>query len=192
MADHHSSSPVRVNRAPVLTLWAAIVAERLGHPPETALSLASAVAGTAARAKARRLGIDEEPKAAQEGEDGHRPTPRQTVRLLGREVPVTRGEDGVLLAAEGDGKAASPAGVRNYVARAFGNRLDEVRQVMEALAASLEPEELNRVGFRLYEHFRPEVPEGVHGWGARGELRLERIRQAGDHASADRGRPPAT
>ena len=55
MAD--ASAPLRVNRAPVLTLWAAVVAERLGHPPDTALSLAGAVAGTAARAKARRLGI---------------------------------------------------------------------------------------------------------------------------------------
>ena len=52
--------PIKVNRAPVLTLWAAVVAERLGHPPDTALSLASAVAGTAARAKARRLGITKE------------------------------------------------------------------------------------------------------------------------------------
>jgi len=29
--------PIRVNRAPVLTLWATVVAERLGYPPETAL-----------------------------------------------------------------------------------------------------------------------------------------------------------
>jgi hypothetical protein len=54
------TATIKVNRAPVLTLWAAVVAERLGHPPDTALSLASAVAGTAARAKARRLGIAEE------------------------------------------------------------------------------------------------------------------------------------
>jgi len=27
--------PIRVNRAPVLTLWATVVAERLGYPPET-------------------------------------------------------------------------------------------------------------------------------------------------------------
>ena len=51
---------------------------------------------------------------------------------------------------------------------------------MEALAASLPPEELNRVGFRLYERFRPEVPQGVEGWGAKGELRIERIVLAGD------------
>jgi hypothetical protein len=39
---------------------------------------------------------------------------------------------------------------------------------------------LERVGFRLYERFRPEVPEGVAGWGAKAELRIERIRHAGD------------
>jgi hypothetical protein len=48
--------PIRVNRAPVLTLWATVVAERLGNPPETALSLGRSVAGFSARAKARRLG----------------------------------------------------------------------------------------------------------------------------------------
>ena len=46
--------PVLVNRAPVLTLWAAVVAERLGHPADTALTLGATVAGTAAHAKARR------------------------------------------------------------------------------------------------------------------------------------------
>lgn len=46
---------------------------------------------------------------------------------------------------------------------------------MEALAATLQPEELNRVGFRLYERFRPDVPVGAEGWGAKGELRIERV-----------------
>ena len=32
-------------------------------------------------------------------------------------------------------------------------------------AASLPPDELSRVGFRLYERFRPDVPDGVEGWG---------------------------
>ena len=51
---------------------------------------------------------------------------------------------------------------------------------MEALAARHDPEELNRIGFRLYEHFRPEVPADVRGWGAKGVLDLEKIRSAGD------------
>ena len=49
--------PIRVNRAPVLTLWATVVVERLGHPPDTALTLGRFVAGSSACAKARRLGI---------------------------------------------------------------------------------------------------------------------------------------
>ena len=77
-------------------------------------------------------------------------------------------------------KPASPASVRNYLARAFGERLGEVRGAMEALAASLPPDELDRVGFRLYERFRPEVPEGVEGWGAKALLDIGRIRQAAD------------
>src|SRR6476469_9622310 len=135
-----SHPPIRVNRAPVLTLWAAVVAERLGHPPATALSLASAVAGTAARAKARRLGLAEKPAPAEPA--GPRPpAARRTVLLLGREIPVTETAEG-LLAAEPDGRPAPPGAVEAYVARAFGKRLDEVRAAMEALAARRPPEEL--------------------------------------------------
>ena len=35
---------IKVNRAPVLTLWAAVVAERLGFDRPTALTLGQAVA----------------------------------------------------------------------------------------------------------------------------------------------------
>jgi len=168
-----------VNRAPVLTLWAAIVAERLGHPPDTALTLGRFVAGSSARAKARSLGIaDESQEAAEQREQAAAiKAQRQMVRLLGRDVPVLPADDGTMRA-DDKGKPASARGVRSYVMRAFGDRLGEVREAMEALAASLPPEELNRVGFRLYERFRPEVPAGAEGWGAKGELRLERIEAA--------------
>jgi hypothetical protein len=53
--------------------------------------------------------------------------------------------------------------------------LGEVRAAMTALANRMDPEDLNRVGFRLYEHFRPEVPADAKGWGAKGELHLDRI-----------------
>ena len=51
---------------------------------------------------------------------------------------------------------------------------------MEAAAAMFPPAELNRVGFRVYEGFRPEVPVGVEGWGAKGELLTERIQAAAE------------
>jgi hypothetical protein len=48
---------ILINRAPVLTLWAATVAERLGFARDEALSLGKAVAGLTAQSKGRRLGI---------------------------------------------------------------------------------------------------------------------------------------
>ena len=50
---------IHINRAPVMTLWAAVVAERLGYARDEALTLGRAVAGMNAQAKALRLGIRE-------------------------------------------------------------------------------------------------------------------------------------
>jgi len=84
------------------------------------------------------------------------------VFLLGKEIPLLPNEDGALRAADGD-QPADPAGVQHYLARAFGEHLDQVRAAMEALADRYEPAALNRVGFRLYERFRPDVPPGNQG-----------------------------
>jgi len=48
---------ISMNLAPVLTLWAAVVAERLGFKEDEALTLGKAVAGLNAQVKGRRLGI---------------------------------------------------------------------------------------------------------------------------------------
>jgi hypothetical protein len=50
---------------------------------------------------------------------------------------------------------------------------------MATLAARYEPAELNRIGFRLYEMFRPEIPPGNAGWGARAALEVGKILSAG-------------
>ena len=166
---------IRVNRAPVLTLWAAIVAERLGHDADAAITLGRAVAGSSARVKARAIGLEEK----HEGgglRDAAKPAPRQTVRLLGRDLPVVE-QNGSPYALDHD-KPATPAPARAYVEKAFGEHLPAVRKAMQALADSLPPEELNRIGFRLYEHFRPEVPAGAAGWGKKGILDLTLIENA--------------
>jgi hypothetical protein len=79
--------------------------------------------------------------------------------LLGRDASVLPAADGTR--AEVDGKPLSAKSVQNHIARALRDGLREVRSAMEAAAAALPPEELNRVGFRLYERFRPDVPDGV-------------------------------
>ena len=57
MTEAKDGKAIKVNRAPVLTLWAAVVAERLGHDQDAAITLGRAVAGSSARAKAKAIGI---------------------------------------------------------------------------------------------------------------------------------------
>lgn len=163
---------IAVNRAPVLTLWAAVVAERLGYDREAALSLGKALAGINAQSKGRRLGIYK-PK-----EEGGAERPRRegaiVVELMGRLVPARKYAEG-LRACEKD-RAVDPASVEAYLEQKFGGALDDVTQAMKTLAAAFPPRELAARAFALYERFRPEVPDGVHGWGARGNLDLDRIR----------------
>src|SRR3954468_14472371 len=58
----------------------------------------------------------------------------------------------------------------------LADQLAPARPVMAALAAGREPVDLYRRGFRLYEQFRPSVPAGESGWGAKGELDLTKVR----------------
>src|SRR5262245_2434772 len=97
------ATKIKINRAPVLTLWASIVAERLGYDHAEALTLAKAVAGLNAQSKGRRLGIYEAPQKP-DGEDGgdkpaksKKPKTRaqETVTVLGRPVPVKKTKEGV-------------------------------------------------------------------------------------------------
>jgi hypothetical protein len=68
------STTISINRAPLLTLWAAVVAQRLGFDEDEALSLGKAVAGLNAQAKGRRLGLfkphEEKAKKAREKAPG--------------------------------------------------------------------------------------------------------------------------
>jgi hypothetical protein len=167
--------PIRINRAPVLTLWAAVVAERLGFDRATALTLGQAVAGMSAYAKGVSLGILE-PKPELVRERGARlgEGERLHVDLLGRAVPVVRTAEGLRAVAKG--KPGDPARIERYLAGKFRDRLEEVRAAMAELVAAFPPEELHRRDFRLYEAFRPGVPAGEQGWGAVGELDLAVVR----------------
>ena len=165
---------IRINRAPVLTLWAAVVAERLGFDRDTALTLGQAVAGLSAYAKGVSLGIIEpQPELVRERSQQLGEGEQLHVGLLGRAVPVEQTPDGIRAISKGN-----PAQVAKYLASKFGPDLDAARAAMEELAARIEPVELQRRGFRLYERFRPDVPAGESGWGAKGELDLAKVRGA--------------
>ena len=168
-----TANKILINRAPVLTLWAAVVAEKLGFKHDEALSLGKAVAGLTAQSKGQRLGIfkptPKELKKAREHERGE----EFRVELLGRALPAVNTVQGVRAVVES--KPIEPDGVERYLQSKFGDALPRTRKAMTELANALSPDELAQKGFGLYEQFRPNIPEGVQGWGAKGELDLGRI-----------------
>lgn len=164
-----------INRAPVLTLWAAVVAERLGFDADEALTLGKAVAGLNAQSKGRRLGIfkphEERPAQARRKERGT----RFRVEVCGRDVPAVNTDDGIR--AVRGGKPMDPNGVRRYLEEKFGDALPAAHSAMKKLARAYPPRDLAREAYPLYERFRPDVPAGMKGWGARGDLDLGLIQR---------------
>src|ERR1039457_6872379 len=165
---------ILINRAPVLTLWAAVVAERLGFDHDEALSLGKAVAGLTAQSKGRRLGIYKpvpqevkEARAQKRGEEFF-------VEICGRQVPAINTTDGVRAAIKNQPIEAKS--VERYLESKFGESLGTVRSAMRDLAKAFRSEQLLKNAFSLYEKFRPAIPEGVKGWGAKGNLDIDRIR----------------
>jgi hypothetical protein len=181
MATQH----VTINRAPVLTLWAAVVAERLGYDRDTALTLGKAVAGLNAQWKARRLGVIEDSRDQEQNRAPGARTSDKTpvVTLLGRAVPAITTAHSVR--AERNRQPMDPRGVSRYVHQTFGDALPEVRAAMAALAAAYPPEHLAAKAYPFYKLFRLYVPEGTRGWGAAGHLDLDTMRARADESPRD-------
>jgi len=173
MTPQMNERRIIINRAPVLTLWASIVAERLGFDRNEALSLGKAVAGLTAQSKGRRLGIykpvPKEIKKARAQKRGE----EFFVEICGRPVPAINTADGVR--AVNKNKPVEPAGAERYLESKFGDNLGAVRKTMRDLAKAFKLGKFAEKSFRLYEQFRPSIPEGVAGWGAKGKLDLDRI-----------------
>ena len=166
---------VIVNRAPVLTLWGAVVAERLGFDPDAALTLGKALAGLNAQAKGRRLGIFKPPKlSGQEPSKKHGLGEEFWFEVCGRPLPAKNTENGVRAVVKD--KPIDPAKVEAYLDRAFGESLAEVRRAMEQLAGAFDADALKAAAYGLYEKFRPAVARGQRGWGQKGTLDLDFVR----------------
>src|ERR1700680_494213 len=163
-----------MNRPPALTLWATTVAERLGFDEDEALSLGKAVAGLNAQSKGRRLGIfkpvPQEVKKARARKRGE----EFLIEICGRQVPAISTPDGVRAVIKNQPIEAKS--VERYLESKFAAWLATARSAMHDLAKAFRPEQLMKNAFSLYEEFRPAIPEGVKGWGAKGNLDIDRIR----------------
>lgn len=168
---------ITINRAPVLTLWVAVVAEAQDYSADEALSFGRYVAGMLAQYKGRALGIFEPTERSSEERAERRRTEERTgvqrAEVFGMRLPCLH--IGGRRLAYSRGKAVDPEPVRAYLQRAFGGAvpLAAATAAMRELAAALPPEELPGEAYSMYEAFRPAWA----GWGVPGELSLPGIRR---------------
>jgi hypothetical protein len=86
------------------------------------------------------------------------------IEICRRPVPAIKPTDGVRAVIKN--KPIEPESVERYLESKFGDSFGAVRAAMRDLANA----------FGLNEKFRPAIPEGVTGWGAKGNLDIDRIR----------------
>jgi hypothetical protein len=169
---------ITINRDPVLTLWASVVARRLGFGRDEALTLGRAVAGLNVRPKTVPLNlVQPSPKAIKERQRELKEGKRLQIELLQRAVPVVRTRNGLRALARD--RPIAPDGVEQYLEIKFGDALKLVRNAMKRLARSMSAPEIAAQADELYEKFRPRVPRGVPGWAAEGKLDLDHIERLG-------------
>jgi hypothetical protein len=175
---------VTINRAPVMTLWAALVAERLGYSWPEALSLGKAVAGLNAQSKGRSLGVYGPPKETERSGPPKKAGLGEEfwVSVCGRPVPAIRAAEGVR-AVTGD-KPVQAEAVQRYLETKFGADLPRVQAALATLAARLGGDDLQQLAYELYERFRPAIPPGKRGWGQAGILDLGLVRGMAEEIGA--------
>ena len=169
---------ITINHTPVLTLWASVVARRLGFGRDEALTLGRAVAGLGTHARGVSIGLlAPSPKAIKDRRRNLKAGKRIQVDLLQRAVPVVRTRKG--LRALSKDRLIAPDSVEQYLEIKFGDALKMVRSSMKRLARSMSAPEIARQADALYEKFRPQVPASVPGWAAEGKLDVARIERLG-------------
>ncbi|KAG7672457.1 hypothetical protein KSW81_001421 [Nannochloris sp. 'desiccata'] len=182
-----SKDSILTNRAPVLTLWAAVVAEREGFSFQEGLTYGRWVSGMLAQSKGRSLGIYEAHEKTEAEKEARKRRDEQLgvhrIDTFGMHVPVVKVAGGENHAVS-EGKPIDPGSVYSYLLKAFKgdeSTLNAVKEAMQALAESIPKEQLEagKRTYNLYEQFRPEWK----GWGGKGHLDLDLIRNlAGSEA----------
>lgn len=170
---------ILMNRGPVLTLWAAVVAEREGHTWPESLSYGRAIASKFANTKGVRLGvIAAAAEPASESQAKRRKPSEKVVTVFGVDV-LTVEEGGHWLGTD-QGRLIRPSDASNYLRRAFGTDLDRVTAVLKHMAQQFEPHHIGTQAYRLYERMRPNISPGKAGWGQKGVFDLTRVKDLAD------------
>ncbi|KAE9410642.1 hypothetical protein BT96DRAFT_984149 [Gymnopus androsaceus JB14] len=172
-----------VNRAPLMTAWSTIVAERMGFEREEALSIASSYTEMNAIAKGVSLGIYKDGK--QKGLEAVKGGTQPYVDIMGRRPLYQIHND--RWRALHSGAPTHPNTAFSYISRSLRQTMPFIIGALRLLANSFSPQEINEKGWGLYTQFRP----AVEGWGNRSEVRcavILALRNPPSVANASEGR----
>ena len=189
LPDDLDLSVVMINRAPVLTLWAAVLAH-LGPaklPWLSALTVGKAIAAMIAQTRGRALGVLEPSQQGHKRQKTEQEKEHEAddVQVLGIKVHMAD-VDGHTYATISN-KPVSASQCDRYIHQHFGANRPRVIAAMKYLTHCLlakgadgEADVMGRYSFTLYEQFRPNVADGqAPGWGQKGELDLKKIVEIG-------------
>lgn len=161
-----------MNRAPLLTLWVAVVATRKGYQWDTALTFGKSITTRFAKTKGESLGIDTGAETTTPAAQQRRKVRIDQTIILEQSIPVMWTKQG-LRACDDVGHEYLPDPSAKYIQHAFGANLDRVKATLEDLAQSFpDASTLDKLAYQLYTRFRP----ATSGWGAKGKLSLNAIR----------------
>jgi len=136
------------------------------------LSIGSSISSITAISKGRSIGVIDDKK-----KDGKKATKNdaediEQVEVMGFKLDV---KDGVVFV-KGKPKTTKEVSLQ----RKYGpDGYEKVKEVMIEVLESWKGNEaeLDGKAFHMYEQFRPSVPKGQQGWGRKGELNLEKLRE---------------
>lgn len=170
--------PIIINRAPVLELWGACVAQflRQDFSWELCLSVGSSISTITAISKGRSIGTiappDDSKNESSKDETKKKGDDLPTVKVMG--FPMVIQGDSVIV--KGKPKTTREVSlVRKYGSdESYGKAKDAMVEALQDWRGK--EDELDGKAFHMYEQFRPDVAKGQKGWGRKGELHLSKIR----------------
>lgn len=180
--NEHDSEAVVINRAPVLELWASCVTHFL-HPSlpwSTCLSAGAAISTITAISKGRSIGKMEKPDPGDAQEKRQKRKERdqkaglEEIETMSFKLRLDK--EGQAMVGDKPKKAAEEALKKKY------GGPDTYKTVKTAFEEALQSwkgkeEELDQRAFGMYEDFRPSIPPGQKGWGRKGQMRLQTIKE---------------
>jgi hypothetical protein len=159
------NSPLVINRAPVLTLWIAVVASRKGYGWDTALSFGRSITSKFAQSKAESMGVITKADVLHDTERRRR-IRIDAAKVIGQTIEVVWTKQG-MRACDSNGNEVNSGQVDKYVKSAFGEHYDSMLTAMNTLAGSYPTIDLLEAdAYALYTHFRPSFS----GWGSKSIL----------------------